>query len=165
MRIAVYPGSFDPPTVGHLDIIQRAAKLCDTLIVVCMVNPRKKSSLFPPGERVEMLRLITAGIPNVEVDSADILLADYAKLKGAAVVVKGLRAMSDFEMEFQMALLNRKLNAELDTVFLTAAENCQYLSSGAVKEIGALGGNISEFVPGEILERVKGVLGYGQRGC
>ena len=157
MRIAVYPGSFDPPTVGHLDIIQRAAKLFDGLVVTCMLNPRKKS-LFSAGERVEMLELITAGIPNVRVESADILLADYAKARNAAVIVKGLRAMSDFEMEFQMALLNRKLNPELDTVFLTAGESCQYLSSSAVKEIGALGGDISDFVPAEVLERVKSVL-------
>ena len=157
MKTAVYPGSFDPPTVGHLDIIQRAALIFDEVIVACMVNSRKRS-LFSPEERMELLEKITRGIPNVKVGSSDALLADYAKKHNAAVIVKGLRAMSDFEMEFQMALLNRKLNPELDTVFLTTGETYQYLSSSAVKEIGALGGDISEFIPLEILDTVKKVL-------
>jgi pantetheine-phosphate adenylyltransferase len=157
MKIAIYPGSFDPPTLGHLDIIERSAKIFDSLIVACMVNPRKKT-LFSTDERLEMLCEVTKGISNVKVDSSCALLADYAKTHGAAVIVKGLRAMSDFEMEFQMALLNRKMNPLLDTLFLTAGEHFHYLSSGAVKEIGALGGDISDFIPPDILGKVKDAL-------
>ncbi|MCL1819904.1 MAG: pantetheine-phosphate adenylyltransferase [Oscillospiraceae bacterium] len=157
MKIAIYPGSFDPPTLGHLDIITRAAGIFDELIVACMLNKRKQT-LFSSAERVEMLKLITNAIPNVKVDSSDELLADYAKKHGAAVIVKGLRAMSDFEMEFQMALLNRKMNPNLDTLFLTAGEKFHYLSSGAVKEIGALGGDISDFISPAILKKVEDVL-------
>jgi len=157
MKIAIYPGSFDPPTLGHLDIIERAAKIFDSLIVACMVNPRKKT-LFTLEERLEMLTEITKGIPNITVNSSSALLADYAKTHGAAVIVKGLRAMSDFEMEFQMALLNRKMNPTLDTLFLAAGDKFHYHSSSAVKEIGALGGDISDFIPPAILGKVKDVL-------
>lgn len=153
MKTAIYPGSFDPPTLGHLDIMERAAVIFDTLYVVCMVNPKKKT-LFSLDERVEMLETVTRHIPNITVDSSNILLAEYAKEHDTAVIIKGLRAMSDFEVEFQMALLNRKMNPKLDTLFLTASESFQYLSSGAIKEIGALGGDISDFISSEILEKV-----------
>ena len=157
MKIAIYPGSFDPPTLGHLDIIERASGIFDKLIVACMANPRKKT-LFSAERRIEMLREITKDMPNVEVDRSGELLAAYAKERGAAVIVKGLRAMSDFEMEFQMALLNRKMNPDLDTLFLTAGDRFHYLSSSAVKEIGALGGDISDFIPPAILGKVKDIL-------
>ena len=157
MKIAIYPGSFDPPTLGHLDIIERASGIFDRLIVACMTNRRKKT-LFCTEERLEMLREITKGMAGVEVDGSGELLAAYAKVRGAAVIVKGLRAMSDFEMEFQMALLNRKMNPELDTLFLAAGDRFHYLSSSAVKEIGALGGDISDFVPPAILGKVKDVI-------
>ena len=123
MRIAIYPGSFDPVTLGHLDIIRRASGLFDRLIVAVMHNQNKKP-MFSVEERMEMLRRTTAGLPNVEIESFGGLLADYARRKNACVLVKGLRAVSDFEYEFQMALANRKLNADLDTVFLmTSSED------------------------------------------
>lgn len=150
MSLALYPGSFDPVTNGHLDIITRAAGIFDRLLVAVMSNLRK-AALFSAEERVALLRLVTKDIPNVEIDTSPRLLADYAADRGARVLVKGLRAVSDFELEFQMALLNRKLNPRLDTVFLTTSENNQYLSSSIVKEIGSLGGDISQFVPPEVL--------------
>lgn len=154
MSLAVYPGSFDPATMGHLDIISRAAAIFDRLIVAVMINPRKQT-LFSVAERTDFLRRITAHLPNVEVDASDMLLADYAARRGAKVLIKGLRAVSDFELEFQMALINRKLNPKLDTLFLTTSEHYQYLSSSILKEIGTLGGEISEFVPAEILADVR----------
>ncbi|MDR1157108.1 MAG: pantetheine-phosphate adenylyltransferase [Oscillospiraceae bacterium] len=149
MSLAIYPGSFDPVTNGHLDIIVRAAGIFERLVVAVMQNPRK-SVLFSAEERVALLRRVTQVLPNVEIDTSPILLAEYAAARGARVLVKGLRAVSDFELEFQMALLNRKLNPHLDTVFLTTGETHQYLSSSIVKEIGSLGGDISHFVPPEI---------------
>ncbi|MDR2671675.1 MAG: pantetheine-phosphate adenylyltransferase [Oscillospiraceae bacterium] len=149
MSLAIYPGSFDPVTNGHLDIIARAASIFERLVVAVMQNPRK-SVLFSAEERVALLRRVTQDLPNVEIDTSPILLAEYAAARGARVLVKGLRAVSDFELEFQMALLNRKLNPQLDTVFLTTGETHQYLSSSIVKEIGSLGGDISYFVPPEI---------------
>ena len=128
MRIAIYPGSFDPVTLGHLDIIRRASGLFDRLIVAVMHNQNKKP-MFSVEERMEMLRRTTAGLPNVEIESFGGLLADYARRKNACVLVKGLRAVSDFEYEFQMALANRKLNADLDTVFLMTSSEYMYLSS------------------------------------
>lgn len=149
MRTAIYPGSFDPVTLGHLDIIKRAAGLFDKLIVAVMHN-QNKIPMFTLEERKEMLKRIIKDLPNVEVESFGGLLADYAKTRNACVVVKGLRAVSDFEYEFQMALANRKLNAELDTVFLmTSAEN-MYLSSSVVKDIAVHGGSVSGFVPDEL---------------
>ena len=125
MRIAIYPGSFDPVTLGHLDIIRRASGLFDRLIVAVMHNQNKKP-MFSVEERMEMLRRTTAGLPNVEIESFGGLLADYARRKNACVLVKGLRAVSDFEYEFQMALANRKLNADLDTVFLMTSSEYMY---------------------------------------
>lgn len=148
-RKAIYPGSFDPVTIGHLDIIRRASKMYDELIVVVMVNPAKSSS-FTPDERVEMIKKVTSDIDNVTVEFSDGLLADYAKEKQAGVIIKGLRALSDFEYEFQMALTNKKLNGDVETVFLvTSAEN-MYLSSSIVKQIASFGGDITDFVPAEI---------------
>jgi pantetheine-phosphate adenylyltransferase len=150
---AICPGSFDPVTVGHLDIVRRAARLFDEVVVVVM-NNSAKTPLFSADERVDMLKKVTADMPNVSVDRYDGLLADYAKEKDANVVVKGLRAVSDFEYEFQMALTNKKLNHELDTVFLTTKAENMYLSSSLVRQVGAMGGDISEFVPAEIKEQV-----------
>ena len=129
MKIAIYPGSFDPVTSGHLNIIQRAAKIFDKLIVCVMVNAGK-NPMFTLEERVELIRRVTKSLPNVEVDSSSELLADYAKRRGSCVIVKGLRASSDFENEFQMALINHKINPELDTMFLPAESQYMYLSQG-----------------------------------
>ena len=146
MKLAICPGSFDPVTCGHLDIISRAAGMFDKVIVVVMVN-NNKHPLFTQEERVELLRRATASMPNVEVDAYSGMLAEYAREKQANVIVKGLRAMSDFEYEFQMALTNRKLNPSVETVFLTTNAEYMYLSSSLVKQVAALGGDIHEFVP------------------
>ena len=133
MKIAIYPGSFDPITSGHLNIIRRAANIFDRLIVCVMVNSTK-SPMFTQQERVDMIRSVVYDIPNVEVDASGELLAEYARRKGGCVIVKGLRAGSDFENEFQMALINHKINPELDTMFLTSEHQYMYLSSSTVKE-------------------------------
>ena len=153
MKIAIYPGSFDPITLGHLDIIRRASGLFDRLIVAVMHNQNKKP-MFSVEERKEMLRRTTADLPNVEIESFGGLLADYAHSKNACVLVKGLRAVSDFEYEFQMALANRKLNAELDTVFLMTSSEYMYLSSSVVKDIAVHGGSVAGFVPDEIVQDI-----------
>ena len=150
MKIAIYPGSFDPVTSGHLNIIRRAANIFDRLIVCVMVNGGK-SPMFSQEERVDLIRRVTADIPNVEVDSSDELLAEYARRKGSCVIVKGLRAGSDFENEFQMAMINRKLNAQLDTMFLPAESQYMYLSSSTVKELGRYGVELSDFLPQAII--------------
>ncbi len=150
MKVAIYPGSFDPITSGHLNIIQRAAKIFDKLIVCVMVNAGK-SPLFSLEERVELIRKVVADIPNVEVDSSHELLAEYAKRRGSCVIVKGLRAGSDFENEFQMALINHKINPNLDTMFLTAEHQYMYLSSSTVKELGSYDVDLSDFLPEEII--------------
>ena len=150
MKIAIYPGSFDPVTSGHLNIIQRAANIFDKLIVCVMVNAGK-NPMFTLDERVELIRRVTQALPNVEVDSSSELLADYARRRGSCVIVKGLRAGSDFENEFQMALINHKINPELDTMFLTAESQYMYLSSSTVKELGTYGVDLSDFLPSEII--------------
>ena len=150
MKIAIYPGSFDPVTSGHLNIIQRAANIFDKLIVCVMVNSGK-NPMFTLEERVELIQRVTGDIPNVEVDCSNELLANYAKRRGGCVIVKGLRAGSDFENEFQMALINHKINPELDTMFLTAESQYMYLSSSTVKELGSYGVNLSDFLPEEII--------------
>ena len=147
--IAICPGSFDPVTLGHLDIIHRAATMFDKLIVVVMTNA-KKTSLFTPEERRDLILKTVRDIPNVEVDFYDGLLADYAKKRNACAIIKGLRAMSDFEYEFQMALTNKKLNPQVDTLFLTTSAENMYLSSSMVKQIASMGGDITSFVPAEI---------------
>ena len=154
MSTAIYPGSFDPVTLGHLDIIKRAARQFDKLIVCVMVNS-DKHGLFQPEERVEMIRRVTSDLPNVEVEMSPELLSDYAQAKGATMVVKGLRAVSDFEKECQMALINRKLNPELDTMFLPARQNFTYLSSSVVKEMARYQVSLSGFVPDEIAGEVQ----------
>ena len=158
MKIAIYPGSFDPVTSGHLNIIQRAAKIFDKLIVCGMVNAGK-SPMFTQEERVDLIRRVTEDLPNVEVDCSAELLAEYAKRKGSCVIVKGLRAGSDFENEFQMALINPKINPNLDTMFLTAESQFMYLSSSTVKELAGYGVDLSDFLPEAIIpdvqERIK----------
>ena len=154
MKIAIYPGSFDPVTSGHLNIIRRAANIFDRLIVCVMVNAGK-NPMFSQQERVDMIRKVTSDIPNVEVDSSNELLADYARRKGGCVIVKGLRAGSDFENEFQMALINHKINPNLDTMFLTSEHQYMYLSSSTVKELGAYDVDLSDFLPEQIIDDFK----------
>ncbi|MDD6237805.1 MAG: pantetheine-phosphate adenylyltransferase [Clostridiales bacterium] len=150
MKIAVCPGSFDPITKGHLDIITRAAKLFDAVIVLVSVNYDKKTS-FTAEERCDLIKACITNLPNVQVDRFDGLLADYVREKQACAIVKGLRAMSDFEYEFQMALANKKLYAGAETIFLTTNAENMYLSSSLVRQIASFGGDISDFVPEEIL--------------
>lgn len=158
MRIAICPGSFDPVTNGHLNIIERSAKLFDKLIVLVVVNPNK-APLFSAEERVAFLRRVTAYIPNVEIDAYQGLLAEYARQVGACTLIKGLRAVTDFEFEFQQALTNKKLNPELETMFMMTDANYMYLSSSIAKQVAFFGGDIHEFVPGlilnDILERMQ----------
>lgn len=162
MKIAICPGSFDPVTFGHLDIINRAAALFDDVIVTVLPNAAKHS-LFTLEERMDLLRRVTAGLPHVEVDCYDGLLAEYARRRQATVIVKGLRAMSDFEYEFQMALTNRKLNDDVETVFLTTKAEHMYLSSSLVKQVASLGGDISEFVPAAILPDILSKIGRNEQ--
>ena len=153
MKIAIYPGSFDPITLGHLNIIKRAALCFDKLIVCVMVNSQK-NGLFTPEERVELIRRVVSQLPNVEVDASSILLAEYAKQRRARVIVKGLRAVSDFEAEVQMSVINRKLNPNVDTMFLPSHEKYTYLSSTVVKEMVRYGVELSDFLPREIIQEV-----------
>ena len=154
MKTAIYPGSFDPITSGHLNIIRRAANIFDKLIVCVMVNAGK-NPMFTQDERVELIRRVTADLPNVEVDCSDELLADYAKRRNSQVIVKGLRAGSDFENEFQMALINHKINPDLDTMFLTSEHQYMYLSSSTVKELGQYNVDLSDFLPEQIIPDFK----------
>ena len=154
MKIAIYPGSFDPVTSGHLNIIRRAANIFDKVIVCVMINAGK-NPMFSQAERVDFIRRVTADIPNVEVDSSSELLADYARQKGSCVIVKGLRAGSDFENEFQMAMINRKINPQLDTLFLTAEHQYMSLSSSTVKELAAYNVDLSDFLPEAIIPDVR----------
>ena len=153
MKTAIYPGSFDPITLGHLNIIRRAAQIFDHVVVCVMVNS-EKNPMFTLEERVELIQRVTKRFPNVEVETFSGLLAEYAKKFEPAVIVKGLRAVSDFESEFQMALINKKINPNLDTMFLTATEKYTFLSSSVVKEMARYGADLSEFVPYEIIEDV-----------
>ena len=162
MKRAIYPGSFDPVTLGHLNIIKRAAAIFDELIVCVMINSSKQG-LFSPEERVDLIRLVTEELPNVKVDCSRELLADYARSHGAKVLVKGLRAVSDYEAEIQMAMINAKLYEELDTVFLYTSPKYAYLSSTVVKEMARYGADLSDFVPRQIItsvqDRVNAALG------
>ena len=153
MRTAVYPGSFDPPTFGHLDIIERSARVFSRVTVAVAMNIRK-NAMFTTRERVDMLRRLTASLPNVEIDTFRGLLVEYAQKKGAHVLVRGLRAISDFEYEFQMAHMNKKLAAEVDTVFMMTGERYSYISSNIVKEIASFGGKIDDLVPPLVRDRV-----------
>ena len=153
MSIAIYPGSFDPVTLGHLNIIKRASQCFDKVIVCVMVNSNKKG-MFTPDERVDFLRRVTGRFDNGEVDFSDELLADYARRKKARVVVKGLRAVSDYEQEVQMAVINRKLNPRLETMFLASSEKYTFISTTIVKEMARYGADLSDFVPREIVDDV-----------
>lgn len=153
MKIGIYPGSFDPVTMGHLDVIERASMLFDRLIVAVMHNGAKKP-MFSGEERAEFLRRTTGHLPNVEIEVFDGLLADYAGCKGACAIVKGLRAVSDFEYEFSMALGNRKLNPAVDTVFLMTSAQYMFLSSSMIKDIACHGGSITDFVPAVLEEEI-----------
>ena len=155
MKTAIYPGSFDPITLGHLNIIKRAAVCFDKLIVCVMVNSEKENrGLFRPEERVELIRRVVQKLPNVEVDCSSGLLAEYARQKKACTLVKGLRAVSDYENELQMALINRKLNPRLETMFLPSSAKYTYLSSSVVKEMARYGSDLSDFVPREIIDDI-----------
>ena len=153
--LAVYPGSFDPLTNGHVDIISRGARLFDRIIVAILVNA-EKAPLFSMDERVEIAREVFKDQRNVEVDTFDGLLVDYVERRRAQVVVRGLRAVSDFEFEFQMALMNHRLNPTIDTVFMMPAEQYTYISSRLIKEVFALGGRVHGLVPEVVEERLRG---------
>ena len=156
MKTAIYPGSFDPITLGHLNIIKRAAVCFDKLIVCVMVNSEKVNrGLFTEAERVELIRRVVAKLPNVEVDSSSTLIAEYARQKKACTLVKGLRAVSDYENELQMALINRKLNPRLETMFLPSSTKYTYVSSSMVKEMARYGADLSDFVPREIIADIQ----------
>ena len=156
MKTAIYPGSFDPITLGHLNIIKRAAVCFDKLIVCVMVNSEKVNrGLFTPEERVELIRRVVAKLPNVEADCSSTLIAEYAHQKRACTLVKGLRAVSDYENELQMALINRKLNPRLETMFLPSSAKYTYVSSSMVKEMARYGAELSDFVPREIIGDVQ----------
>ena len=153
-RLALFPGSFDPLTNGHVDIVLRCAHLFERVLIAVLVNPEKKP-LFSPDERVQIIREVFREYPNVEVDTFAGLLVDYARERRASVIVRGLRAVSDFEYEFQMALMNRHLWPELETIFLAPNPAYSYLSASLVREIASLGGDVSDFVPGIVLERLE----------
>lgn len=153
MNIAIYPGSFDPITNGHLDIIDRGSKIYDKLIVAVLVNVDKKC-LFSIDERVELIKRVTKDLDNVEVLSFEGLLVDFARLHNSKVILKGLRTMSDFEYEFQMALMNSKLNPDIETVFMMTSSAYSYVSSSSVKQVAKFGGSINGLVPEELKEEV-----------
>ena len=154
MTTAICPGSFDPITLGHLNIIRRAARLFDQVVVCVMVNSTKNSPMFTLHERMELIERVVSRFPNVKVDASDKLLAEYARQFQRAVLVKGLRAVSDYESEVQMALINKKMNPALETVFLTSSEKYTYISSSVVREMARYGTDLTRFVPREILEDV-----------
>jgi pantetheine-phosphate adenylyltransferase len=150
---AVYPGTFDPITNGHLDIIRRGGRLFDSVYVAILENP-EKAPLFPLEERMEILRAVAGGLPNVRIESFEGLLIDYARARGARAIVRGLRALSDFEYEFQMALMNQRLGPDIDTVFMMPSEAYSFVSSRLVKEVARLGGDVTSLVPPEVAARL-----------
>ncbi len=154
MTTAIYTGSFDPITLGHLNLIKRASRVFDRVIVCIMYN-KDKHPLFSLEDRIRQVTTVTKRFPTVEVDSSDLLVAEYAKTKEATVVVRGLRAVSDYEKECQMALINKRLNPELETFFLPASEKYMYLSSSAVKELALFGADLSAFAPREIIGEIE----------
>jgi len=158
LRLAICPGSFDPVTYGHLDIVERAARLFDRVVVVVFTNPQK-TPLFSVEERVAMLAESTRHLPNVEVDASDGLLSEYASRRGAQVIVKGLRAVSDFESEFQMARINKKLAPGVETVFMMTSNEYSYLSSSIVKEVARFGGCVRDLVPEAVAARLRAKFG------
>ena len=153
MRIAIYPGSFDPITLGHLNLIKRASRVFDKLIICVMVN-HEKSPLFSVEERLDQIRRVTAKFDNVEVDCSDEFVANFAKKLGACAIIRGLRALSDFEKECQMAVFNKKINPDIDTFFLAAEEKYMYLSSSAVRELAMFGGDLTDYAPREIIDEI-----------
>lgn len=155
MSLAICPGSFDPITLGHLDIISRSAQIFDNVIVCIMFNSNKTKPMFAISERFEMVKKVVERFPNVRVDTSDGLLAEYAKQFDGAVIVKGLRAASDFEYEFQMNHINKKINPELETMFLTANEKYTFLSSSVVREVASYGADLTGFVPREIVAEIE----------
>ena len=155
MSLAICPGSFDPITLGHLNIIRRSAQIFDNVIVCIMFNSNKTKPMFTINERVEMVRKVVERFPNVRVDTSDGLLAEYAKQFDGAVIVKGLRAASDFEYEFQMNHINKKINPNLETMFLTANEKYTFLSSSVVREVASYGADLTGFVPVEIVAEIE----------
>lgn len=154
MKTAIYPGSFDPVTNGHLDIIKRASKTVDKVVVAVLYNSNK-NPLFTIEERISLLKQVTMDIDNIEIDSFSGLLVDYVKDKNIDMIIKGLRAVSDFEYEFQMALMNRKLNPDVETVFMMTSSKYSYLSSSLVKEVYKFGGCIKGLVPDLVIEEMK----------
>lgn len=154
MNKAVYPGSFDPVTNGHLDIIRRSAKVFDKVIVAVLNNPNK-NPMFDLEERVELIKHATSDLPNIEIDFFSGLLIDYVQEKKVDVIIKGLRAVSDFEYEFQMALMNKKLNEDVETLFMTTNSKYSYLSSSLIKEVFKFGGCIEGLVPDIVIEKMK----------
>jgi pantetheine-phosphate adenylyltransferase len=155
MSIAICPGSYDPITLGHLNIIRRSAKIFDRVIVCIMQNAMKPNPMFTMEEKVEMARLATSRYPNVTVDKSEELLAEYARQYPGAVIVKGLRAASDFEYEFQMNLINKKINPDLETMFLTASEKYTFLSSSVVREMAYYGADLTGLVPHELIDQIE----------
>ncbi len=153
MKIAVYPGSFDPVTCGHLDVIRRAAKVVD-LLIIGVLNNSAKNALFTPEERVELIERVTKDIPNVKVEAFSGLTIDFARQNGATILVRGLRAVTDFEYELQIAQTNHKLNPDIDTIFFTTSVQYSYLSSSIAKEIASFGGNVHDLLPEEIIDTV-----------
>ena len=156
--LAVYPGSFDPLTNGHVDIIMRGARLFDRIVIAILVNA-EKAPLFSMDERVDIVRTVFKGVPNVEVDTFQGLLVDYVERRNAQVIVRGLRAVSDFEFEFQMALMNRRLNGKIETVFMMPAEQYSYISSRLIKEVFSLGGRVHGLVPDMVEQRLREKFG------
>jgi len=154
MSIAICPGSFDPITLGHLNIIRRASRIFDRVVVCVMFNSTKTSPMFTIEERVDMVKRAVEKYPNVSVDTSDGLLAEYAKKYEGAVIVKGLRAASDFEYEFQMNLINKRINPQLETMFLTASEKYTFLSSSVVREMARYGADLEGLVPDEVIEDI-----------
>lgn len=154
MNIAIYPGSFDPVTNGHLDIIERTAEIFDKVIVAILINS-SKTPTFTIEERIEMLKKSTEHIPNVEIEFFDGLLVNFVRKKGARVIVKGLRAISDFEYEFQMAMLNKSVSPDIETLFMMTNNKYSYLSSSIVKELGKLGASLDDLVPEVIMNKIK----------
>lgn len=154
MKVGIYPGSFDPITLGHLDIITRSSKVVDKLIIG-VLNNSAKNALFTPEERVDMIKRVTEDVPNIEVESFTGLLVDYAKMKNANVIVRGLRAVTDFEYELQIAQANHKANPEIDTIFFTTNVEYSYVSSSIAKEFAFYGSDVSQIVPPLVIEKLK----------